>query len=113
MLEKWQWRNTHRQIRWIRLDSNGRFLRQGGDTAINEYGFSRFFSVSGSSAPIWIVLYRELVYHRKATCQNHCGEVLAGRNCTTFRHDCLPLSVVFGFLVAETMTKATLYPIYR
>jgi hypothetical protein len=41
-LEKWRWRNTHRQAKCARLDSSGRFLRQGSATDFSKYRFSRF-----------------------------------------------------------------------
>jgi hypothetical protein len=50
-LVKEQWRNTYRQIRWVRLDSNGGLLRQGGNTNTSEYRFSRFFQSQGAVRP--------------------------------------------------------------
>jgi hypothetical protein len=48
MPEKWWRRNTHRQIRWVGRDSRRRFLRQGGDTDISEYRFSRSRQFQGA-----------------------------------------------------------------
>jgi hypothetical protein len=49
--DKWLWRNTHRQLRRVRLDSSGKFLRQGADTYINAYRFSRSCQFQGAVRP--------------------------------------------------------------
>jgi hypothetical protein len=47
----WRWRNTHRQLRWVRLDSNARFLCQDADNDLGEYRFLRFCQFQGAVRP--------------------------------------------------------------
>lgn len=49
--DKWQWTNTHRQLRRVRLDSSGEFLCQGADTDLGEYRFSRSCQFQGAVRP--------------------------------------------------------------
>ena len=51
MLDKRRRKDTHCQVRWLRLRSGGRFPRQGGDTAISEYRFSRCCRSQGAIRP--------------------------------------------------------------
>jgi hypothetical protein len=50
-LNKRRWKDTHCQVRWLRLHSGGKFPRQGGDTVISEYRFLRCCRSQGAIRP--------------------------------------------------------------
>ena len=49
--DKWRWKNTHRQLSRVRLDSSGKSLCQGADTDLGEYRFSRSCQFQGAVRP--------------------------------------------------------------
>ena len=50
-LDKRRWKDTHCQVRWLRLRSRGKFPHQGGDTVISEYRFLRCCRSQGAIRP--------------------------------------------------------------